>query len=1040
MPRRDHISTLVLTRKQFCGSVLRGLVIVLSCTSATLANDRGEVDFASDVYPILRRACFECHGAEKQEGGLRLDNRAAAFETAFESGLIVPKQPEDSELLRRILLPKSDDEVMPALGEPLPKAQVEAIRRWIEAGAVWPESFEQSKHWSYTAPVRPVIPRETTGDWQRNAIDFFVLRRLQQEGLQPAAEADPATLVRRLSLDLIGLPPTPEQVDAFLADLSHNAYERLVDRLLNSPQFGERWARPWLDLARYADSHGFQRDNFRDIWAYRDWVIAALNADMPFDQFTVEQIAGDLLPDATESQKIATGFHRCAPTNVEAGSLPEETRIEQVIDRVNTTGAVWLGTTLECCQCHDHKYDPFSQQDYYRLLAYYNNTEAEADRANPKVPSSIAFIGPKMSLSDSTLDRRRDELQEDIAKIQRKLADRRGQIEAELPSRVSELAQQAANAPQTHELAVTNFTSAGETDTYEILDDGSVLLVGDDPPERDTYYLTLQTNVPDIRGLKLEALAHDSLPGKGPGRGDSQRTNFVLNTFTAAVRSSGSNESPMPVQFVNAKASFSQQNWDVSGAVDDNPKSGWAIAPQFGQSHWAIFETASPIVSEGETEIAVSLVHNFGGARSIGRVRVSAITGELGQGEIPADIIQLVNQSSDQWKPKQREKVLGYCVSTDRTAQQLTRQMTRLKKQMAEIAPDTTLVMNELAEPRMAAVFERGDYRSPGEPVTPGTPAILHTLREGPPNRLSLAHWLVDEQNPLVARVTVNRWWAELFGRGIVTTVEDFGLKGEPPTHPELLDWLAVEFVESGWSMKHVLKTIVMSATYRQSSNITPELFAQDDQNSLYARGPRFRMDAEMIRDNALSIAGLLSLKQGGPSIRPYQPDGVWSKVGGDRYDYKVSPGEEQYRRGVYVVLKRGAPYPSFVNFDATARLACVVQRSRTNTPLQALTLLNDPVYVEAATGLANRVLTHGPDNIEDRLTYAFRLCTARAPGPAELNTLRTLYEQQLKANRQTDSATKRKGLPSGVDPAEFAAWQAVATTLLNLHETITKG
>lgn len=971
---------------------------------------------------------------------MRLDHRAAALETAFESELIVPSKPEESEFLRRISLPKGNDEVMPALGEPLSAAQVETIRRWIEAGAVWPENIEQSKHWSYEVPVRPFVPRESDDDWQRNAIDFFVQRRLQEERLQPSAESDPAKLVRRLSLDLVGLPPTPEQVNAFLADNSGDAYERLIDRLLNSPQFGERWARPWLDLARYADSHGFQRDNFRDIWAYRDWVIGALNADMPFDQFTIEQIAGDLLPGATESQRIATGFHRCAPTNVEAGSLPEETRIEQVIDRVNTTGAVWLGTTLECCQCHDHKYDPFSQQDYYRLLAYYNNTEAEADRANPKVPSSIAFVGPKMNLSDSTRDRRRDELQAETARVEQRLADRREQIEAELPSRASELAAQATNSPQTHELAITSFTSAGETDSYEILDDGSVLLVGDDPPERDTYYLTLRTNVTGIRGLKLEALVHDSLPGKGPGRGDPQRTNFVLNTFAANVRSSGSNESPTPVEFVNAKASFSQQNWDVSGAVDDDSKTGWAIAPKFGQSHWAEFETASPIGSEGGTEIAVSLVHNFGGARSIGRVKISAITGEFGQEEMPADVIRLVDMSPEQWKPKQRRRVLDYCVSTDRTAQQLKRQMARLNKQIANVAPDTTLVMNELAEPRMAAVFERGDYRNPGEAVSPGTPAILHTQRTGPPNRLSLAHWLVDERNPLVARVTVNRWWAEIFGRGIVTTVEDFGLKGEPPTHPELLDWLSVEFTESGWSMKHILKTIVMSSTYRQSSNVTPELYDRDDQNTLYARGPRFRMDAEMIRDNALSIAGLLSLKQGGPSIRPYQPEGVWSKVGGDRYDYEVSPGEGQYRRGVYVVLKRGAPYPSFVNFDATARLACVVQRSRTNTPLQALTLLNDPVYVEAATGLAKRVLTSRPDNLEDRLTYAFRLCTARAPEPAELDTLRKLYEQQLEANRGDDSAAKATGVPAGIDPAEFAAWQAVATTLLNLHETITKG
>lgn len=1026
-------------------SVAVGVAVAFLLAPGVVSAEEKSLDFAHDVYPILRRACIECHGAEVQEAGLRLDTREAAIETAIDAGLVVPAEPDLSELLRRIELPAGDDEVMPAVGDPLPVQQVEVLRRWISQGAIWPEEFEVSQHWSYSVPVRPELPAVSNQTWPRNEIDYFVLRRLEQEGLGPSPEADAAKLMRRVSLDLVGLPPSPAEVDAFLADTSDDAYERLVDRLLNSPQFGERWARPWLDLARYADSHGFQRDNFREIWAYRDWVIAALNEDMPFDRFTVEQIAGDLLPDATESQRIATGFHRCAPTNVEAGSLPEETRIEQVIDRVNTTGAVWLGTTFECCQCHDHKYDPFTQKDYYRLLAYYNNTEREADRSNPKVPSSIAFIGPSMDLSDPMRDGRRGELQKNLQQITRELAKRRGELDAELDARVAELAQQIANAPEEHVLAVAQFTSAGETDSYEILDDGSVLLRGSDPPEHDTYHITLQTDITNIQAIKLEALADDSLPGKGPGRGDPERTNFVLNTFAVAVRPTGESSSPVPVQFGEATASYSQPNWDVQGAVDSNPKSGWAIAPEFGRSHWAVFETNEPLGYEGGTEFAVSLEQNFGGARSIGRVRVSAITGEVGQTEIPAEVKKLVAKSTEKWNAKERQQVLDYCVSVDREAKQLTARMQRVKKQINELAPDTTLVMNELAEPRPAAVFERGDYRNPGEVVHPGTPEVLHSHREGPANRLTLARWLVDPQNPLIARVTVNRWWAEMFGRGIVPTLEDFGIKGEPPTHPELLDWLAVEFVDSGWSMKHVLKTMVMSSTYRQSSHTSPELLAHDDQNSLYARGPRFRMDAEMIRDNALSIAGLLSLKQGGPPIRPYQPEGVWSKVGGDNYKYEVSPGSEQYRRGVYVIIKRGAPYPSFVNFDATARLACVVERSRTNTPLQALTLLNDPVYVEAAAGLAKRVLAESPGNsVEQRAAYAFQLCTAREPTQPELETLCGLYAQQLAANQENAKAARKLvadvELPQGIKPVEFAAWHSVATTLLNLHETITKG
>ncbi len=1034
-----------MVMKPSCFRMISVTASVSLLASLLPAGESPSTEFARDVYPILRRACFDCHGADKQEAALRLDSRDAALESAFSSGLIVPGKPSESELLRRLTLPSEDDEIMPAIGAPLSKPEVEIIRRWIEQGAAWPEKLVLSKHWSYVKPTRPKVPQLPLSNWPRGAIDHFVLRKLKLEGLEPSPSADRTVLIRRLYLDIIGLPPSPAEVDDFLADESEDAYEQLVDRLLAKPQFGERWGRPWLDLARYADSHGFQRDNLRDHWAYRDWVIDALNDDMPFDRFTVEQIAGDLLPSASESQKIATGFHRCAPTNVEAGSLPEETRIEQVFDRVNTTGAVWLGTTLECCQCHDHKYDPFSQRDYYRLLAYYNNTEAEADRSDPKVPSSIAFLGPKMKLSNAERDARRQSLQNDLAAAKQESAQRRSQIQSQLESQVARLASRATVAPQTHVLPVKNFESTGVTDSHQLLQDGSVLLVGDDPPSRDTYSLTLQTELVGIRALKLEALADDSLPGGGPGRGDPQRTNFVLNTFSVANRPSGSTAAPEPIQFSKASASFSQQKWDVAGAFDSDPKSGWAIAPKFGQSHWAVFETTEPVGFDGGTELVVTVTHNYGGARSIGRLRISALTGDLGQTEIPADVADLLTRAPDHWKPADRKRLLDYCVSIDPSSIQLRRRAAELQKQIAAAAPDTTLIMRELAEPRQTSVFERGDYRNLGERVEPGTPSILPPVSRGPANRLALAKWLVDRENPLVARVTVNRWWAEVFGRGIVKTVEDFGIQGAPPTHPELLDWLAVEFMASGWSMKHLLKQIFMSATYRQSSKITPQLLARDDQNSLYARGPMFRMDAEMLRDNALSIAGLICLEPGGPPIRPYQPKGVWTKVGGNSYDYVVSPGNQQYRRGIYVVLKRGAPYPSFTNFDATARLTCTVRRSRTNTPLQALTLLNDPVYVEAAAGLARRALTQSPGHgLDDRLIYAFRVCTSRQPSETELSTLRRLFQSQLKASRRNQAATQKLvgefPMPQGVEIAEFAAWHAVATALLNLHETITKG
>ncbi|MEW4561980.1 DUF1553 domain-containing protein [Bremerella sp. JC770] len=806
------------------------LVILFSLPAVAADKDSASpVRFGQDIYPLLQKACFECHGVNLQEGGLRVDQRSELFD----SGSIVPGDPDDSELLRRVTLPAGHDEIMPAVGDPLTSNEIETLRRWIASGAEWPEGFTPPKHWSYVKPVRPPLPALPSESWPQSPIDYFVLAKLQSVNLQPSAAASPEKLLRRVTFDLIGLPPTPEEVDAFVADPTPEHYRQIVDELLTRPQFGERWARPWLDLARYADSHGFQRDNLRDIWPYRDWVIQAMNDDMPFDRFTIEQIAGDLLPDATESTRIATGFHRCAPTNVEAGSLPEETRTEQIIDRVNTTGAVWLGTTLECCQCHDHKYDPFPTKDYYRMLAFFNNTQREADLTDPKKPSSIAFQGPSMDLENPEREKQRKQLETKQAEVKQRQSQRRGVLEADLKTWVTSV---------------------------------------------------------DISAMK----------------------------------------------------------------------------------------------------------------------------------SVPDPVKKAITKGPEKWTEKEEKTLLDFCVSQDNPSQKLTRQLTKIERDLKAAQPDSTLVMIELEKPRPTHIFERGNYQSPGELVEPGTPETLHPMPEGPANRLTLARWLASPENPLVARVVVNRWWAELFGQGIVTTEEDFGIKGELPTHPQLLDWLAVEFMENGWSRKKLLREIVLSATYQQSSNISPTLLEIDDQNKLLARGPRLRMDAEMIRDNALAISGLLSLQQFGPPIRPYQPRGIWTKVGGEMYNYQVSPGSEQHRRGVYVVLKRGSPYPSFLNFDATPRLACTVQRSRTNTPLQALTLLNDPVYVEAAQALAKRVLaeTQGQP-LDQQLEYAFQLCTARKPSESERATLRSLYEFSSEDDDQ--------------------GWLNVATVLLNLHETITK-
>lgn len=1022
------------------------LSLLLACCWGTVvaAAEPTEVDFGKQIFPILQRTCIECHGSAKQEGGIRLDSAAAVSAAK----IIAAGQPELSELIRRVRLPRNHAEIMPAVGEPLTADQIRHLERWIEQGAKWPSQFEPTKHWAYVPPVRPAIERLPEDTWSRNDLDRILLKQLNERRMRPATPADPEELIRRLYFDLIGLPPSPAEVNRFAVQPTDAAYAALVDELLGRPQFGERWARPWLDLARYADSHGFQRDDLRDIWAYRDWVIRALNQDMPFDQFTIEQLAGDLLPDATESQRIATGFHRNAPTNVEAGSLPEETRAEQLIDRVNTTAAVWLGTTLECAQCHDHKYDPFTSEDYYRLLAFFNHTALEADRTDPKQPSSIAFQGPSMPLANPQLDQQRASLQSQVEKLQRALESRRNELATDLADWTAQRKLAIHSSTQEHLLEIDDFQSLGNTDSYRKLEDGSILLVGDDPPEKDTYTLLARTSLSDIRAVRLEALTHESLPGTGPGRGDRQRANFVLNEFSVEVL--GRMGDTTSLFFESATADFSQSKWSVAGAIDRQPATGWAIAPQFKKAHWAQFNLDRPLDASDGVQLKIRMDQLFGNARNLGRIRLWLLTGELDQPNrgklqgLSEQIAKILATSPDNWSDAEREKILEWRATNDAKTQKLQKSLEPLKQQIDELAPDSTLVMVELDQPRMTYRFVRGDYRRPGEPVSAGTPSVLHPAPEGPANRLTLAKWLVDPANPLVARVVVNRWWAEIFGQGIVPTLEDFGIKGETPSYPELLDWLAVELMENRWSMKHLLRTIVLSSTYRQTSKATAEQIEADDANRWLARGSRFRLDAEAVRDNALAISGLLNLGQFGAPIRPPQPDGLWNKVGGKQYDYIVSPGSEKYRRGIYIVHKRSAPYPSFVNFDATSRLACTVKRSRTNTPLQALTLMNDPVYVECARELAKRALRELPQAaLAERIEFAFQWCTSRRPRPSELQTLIDLYQTQWKAFQlrpdDCQMLVDQESLPAGVTAAELAAWYNVTTTLLNLHETITK-
>ena len=1005
-----------------------------------LSPDAFAIDFNRDVRPILSENCFHCHGpdAESREADLRLDTQTGSRENLSGSPAIVPNEPDQSELIARIF---SDDPGMlmppPESKRSLSAHQKSILKSWIAEGG----GYEQ--HWAFIAPTRPSAPQNDPPAASSHPVDRFIRNRLRERGLEPSQSADRRTLIRRVSLDLTGLPPTPEQVESFVKDSDLNAYERLVDRLLASEQFGERWARPWLDLARYADSNGFQADQLRDSWAYRDWVIDALNDDMPFDQFTIEQLAGDLLPDATINQKIATGFHRTVPCNVEAGVHPEENRVNQVIDRVNATATAWLGMTIECAQCHDHKYDPVSQEEYYKLFAFFNNTPMEVENPSGK-GVSFDFWGPKMDLplppDQASV---RSQLQDEIAALE---TERNSVLEAgDFENWSKQLTTALDNQPEWKTLLIASVNSTGGEE-FEILEDQSILFSGK-LPNTTVYEIDCDEIPADIVGWKVEALTHPSLPGTGPGRGDAVRSNFILSEFEVEVVSKEGKPSKRLVLH-SATADYSQSGWNVADAIDGDPKTGWAIASKFQQSHWAQFLLQTPLRRNDDSTLRFRLKQRYGRGRTIGRVRLSALCGDPLAIDVPEKVAEAARKPAKDRSPSEFATLESHYEKTNPKARALERQIRKLSKRLESTQPATTLVMVEMKEQRETFVMQRGNYLSPGDRVSAGTPMALHPMDEDlPQNRLGLASWLVDPANPLTARVTVNRWWAQLFGHGIVDTLEDFGTQSSPPTHPALLDWLAVEFVESGWSMKHVLKTIVTSETYQQDSKVSADLIEADPANKWYARGPRFRMSAEMIRDNALAVSGLLSGKMHGPPIMPHQPTGIWRQVGRNEPKWIAAIDQDRYRRGIYVVWRRAAPYPSFVNFDGPDRSSCVVGRPRTNTPLQALTLLNDPAYVEMALALANRILCEHPDASDsDRLSAVFEIVLARQPDPNESARLMAFLDerkQHLQFNPElAKSLVQEHSFPNHTTHSsteELGAWFYVANVLLNLDETITK-
>ena len=898
----------------------------------------------------------------------------------------------------------------------------------------------QSEHWAYRPPVRPAVPLSTQA---RHPVDAFVLRRLLSEGMEPAPREDPARALRRLHLDLVGLPPSVADVEAFERDPSDEAWARAVSRLLESPRFGEHWARHWLDLARYADSNGFQADQLRESWAYRDWVIQALNDGMPFDQFTVEQLAGDLLPAPSLSQRVATGFHRTVTCNVEAGVHPEANRVNQVADRVNTTATVWLGTTMECAQCHAHKYDPFSQQDYYGLFAFFNNTPIEVENPRGDVGVQYDFSGPWMDLplreeqvqAQRALQRERDALVAARDAAVASAVDEQGAWERELRAALDEM-------PAWQVLDVASFTTTGDED-HALLEDGSVLVSGR-VPDTTTYRVQVATPPRGIRALRVETLTHPELPGTGPGRGDVKRPNFILSELE--VRAAESADAELSKVGLRALAADHEQGgWPVKNAVDGKLKTGWAIGGGFGEDHFAVFGLDAEAVPAAPAALEVVLEQRYGRGRTIGRVRLSAFCGDPALVQVPDDIQRILRD--DARTAADQERLRDYYLAARPEVSGLDQQLADVDAKLSAIVAPRTLVMVELDEPRQTCVLRRGDYLQPGDAVAPDTPSVLHPFGdELPKNRLGLARWLVSEDNPLVARVTVNRWWSQIFGRGLVATEEDFGTRGDLPSHPDLLDWLAVEFVDSGWSMKHVLRRIVTSETYRQSARRRGD---RDPENVLLARGPRFRMPAEMIRDSALSAAGLLSLEVGGPAVFPPQPDGLWRQTGRNEPKYVAATDADRFRRGVYVVWRRAAPYPSFVMFDGPDRAACHPTRSRTNTPMQALTLMNDQAYVEAAFGLARRALTELDPGASDeqRVVRLFRAVLSRRPSDLERRHLLAALSterRRLVGDPGAASALVANAASIGavgeLDAVELGAWFCVSSVLLNLDEGITKG
>ena len=1186
-----------------------------------------KIDFNRDIRAILSDNCFACHGPDDKErkAKLRFDDKIEALKPA-KSGdhAIVPGNVAKSTLVARIES-KDPDEVMPPpkTGKKLTAQQIDLLKRWIQEGA----KFEG--HWAFVKPEPPALPPVKNTKWSRNDIDRFILARLEKDGIKPSSEADKATLIRRVTLDLTGLPPTLEEVDAFLGDKSKDAYERVVDRLLKSPRYGEHMARYWLDAARYADSHGYHIDSERSMWKWRDWVVEAFNQNKPYDQFTIEQLAGDLLPDATTEQKVGSGYVRANMSTGEGGAIEQEYQCKYTFDRVETTSTIWLGLTLTCARCHTHKYDPITHREYYGLYSFFNSINESIMDGNKPNPD------PFMRLPTPEQARRQIELKKLVADAQNK-------IDAPVPE--LDTAQAAWQTKWHDKLSkgwttlqpVTVVSTLSNGPTFKTLEDQSILADGANPESDVQEIIVRFDREASIAALRLEALPHESLPKKGSSRADDGV--FRLSEFEAEIatgtkppkdwkegekppdakdekpaeaKDAKKEEPPKPkkLKFTQAVASAAASTREIDKAIDGNADTGWGVeAGASAEPQTALFALADPVKVQTNSELRIKLRYEASKSkRAIGRFRLAAaqndelvqllnppkadpwqvvgpfkteglrhgftnvfepekeidlkktyagvrdeikwnakadfedgknnllvqdlhgihgayylyrkltvsaarkldlslraddalklwindklvaeraeekpgdgllrVTVDLKKGEnkfllkvvtvqgaayftfnknlgdtdaVPADVAAVLATAKNLSGPQAAKVRNFYRREHSSDFKQLFDKMDRWKEEDTAIdkAIPLTMVAKEMDKPRETFMLIRGEYDKKGDKVEPGVPAILPPLpANAPTNRLGLAKWLMAPSHPLTARVTVNRFWQQYFGVGFVKTTEDFGVQGENPSHPELLDWLATEFIRTGWDVKQLQRLIVTSATYRQTSKASPELRARDPENRLMARGPRFRVDGEVVRDTALAVSGLLVEQAGGRSVKPYEPSGLWEAVSfNNSQKYVPDKGDALHRRSLYTHWKRQSPPPNMLLFDAPTREYCVVKRPRTNTPLQALALMNDLQFVEASRAFAQRILLEGGKSANERLAYAFRLATARKPGADEIKVLKEVLDRQLAGfGNDKEAAGKLLGVggfkaSESLDASELAAWTTIASMILNLDETVTKG